>query len=67
MVTTLTKLIVMLRQHTLNKWFGSTTWFKWEDDDDMMKHYEEMIGGAQVVDKGYEENVYQLYWVAWDW
>jgi hypothetical protein len=32
-----------------------------------MKHYEEMIGGAQVVDKGYEENVYQLYWAAWDW
>jgi len=29
-----------------------------------MKHYEEMIGGAQVVDKGYEENVYQLYWAA---
>jgi hypothetical protein len=29
-----------------------------------MKHYEEMIGGAQVVDEDYEESVHQLYWVA---
>jgi hypothetical protein len=66
-VATLTKLIVMLHQHTLNKWFGSTTWFKWKEDKDKMKHYEEMIGGAQVVDEDYEESVHQLYWVAWDW
>jgi hypothetical protein len=32
-----------------------------------MKHYMEMIGGAQVVDENYDENVHQLYWVAWDW
>ncbi len=66
-VATLTILTVMLHPHTFNKWFGSTTWFKWEDDEDMMKHYMEMIGGAQVVDENYDENVHQLYWVAWDW